>query len=79
MLVYAAWGVSSAVVIVMLGHTLAPIVARALFLNRARATAGIVTVLAAAAGLCAPAVVARLRTRLRPRAGADRNDRLRRP
>jgi hypothetical protein len=77
-LIYAAWWVSSAVVIVLLGRTLAPIVARALVLDRVHARAGTITVLAAVAGLCAPAVVTRLRTRVRPRGDSGDKVRMRR-
>lgn len=61
MLVYAAWSIASAAVIIMIGQALAALVSRTLPLSRADAAAGIVTALAAVAGLSAPAAVARLR------------------
>jgi hypothetical protein len=60
-LVYAAWSVASAAAIIMVGQPLAVLVAQAFPLSRAEAGAGIVTALAAVAGLGAPAAVARLR------------------
>jgi hypothetical protein len=60
-LVYAAWGVASAAAIIMIGQVLAVPVSRALPLSRADAAAGIITALAAIAGLTAPVAVARLR------------------
>jgi len=69
-LVYAAWSVASAAAIIMVGQPLAILASEAFPLSRAEAAAGIVTALAAVAGLSAPAAVARLRldpARIRPR------------
>jgi hypothetical protein len=60
-LIYGAWSVASAAAIIMVGTPLAVLASRALPVSRAEAAAGIVTALAAAAGLSAPAAVARLR------------------
>lgn len=70
--IYAAWGIASAVVILVLGRSLAAPVARLLLLNQADASALVVTALALIAGLSAPAAVSRLRaapTRLQARKG----------
>jgi len=73
-LIYAAWGVVSAVVIVLLGPSLAALVSWMLPLDRVHATAGVVTLLAAGAGLGAPVAVTRLRRPSPRQTQPPRND-----
>lgn len=78
LLIYAAWGIISTAVILMLSGSLAAPIAWLLPLNQAHASALVITTLALVAGVSAPAAVSRLLaapTRLQARKGQrDRSD-----
>lgn len=62
-LIYAAWGILSAVAILMFSNALAAPVSWLLPLNQAHASALVITALTLVAGLSAPVAVSRLRAR----------------